>query len=271
MYHFIFDKNLLKDMFGFAGWNFIGASSSVLRDQGGNVVINLFCGPAVNAARGIAFQVNNAVNGFVVALNPQITKQYAAGNREYMMTLIFQGARLSFYMLLLLSLPILVNTHYVLGLWLKIVPEHAVSFVQLVLVFAMSESISQPLVTAMLATGKIRNYQLVVGGLQMMNLPVSYVLLRMGAVPETVLIVAIAISVRLYLKKVYTNVLMVSFISMAVPILFVSHMDETFLDFVVSCAVTVVCTGFTIYYVGCNRTERTFVVEKIHKIARKQR
>ena len=163
------------------------------------------------------------------------------------------------------------------------------SFVQLVLVFAMSESISQPLVTAMLATGKIRNYQLVVGGLQMMNLPVSYVLLRMGAVPETVLIVAIAISqcclaarllmlrgmiglsVRLYLKKVYTNVLMVSFISMAVPILFVSHMDETFLDFVVSCAVTVVCTGFTIYYVGCNRTERTFVVEKIHKIARKQR
>ena len=122
-------------------------------------------------------------------------------------------------MLLLLSLPILVNTHYVLGLWLKIVPEHAVSFVQLVLVFAMSESISQPLVTAMLATGKIRNYQLVVGGLQMMNLPVSYVLLRMGAVPETVLIVAIAISqcclaarllmlrgmiglsVRLYLKK----------------------------------------------------------------------
>lgn len=293
MYHFIFDKNLLKDMFGFAGWNFIGASSSVLRDQGGNVVINLFCGPAVNAARGIAFQVNNAVNGFVVnfmmALNPQITKQYAAGNREYMMTLILQGARLSFYMLLLLSLPILVNTHYVLGLWLNIVPEHAVSFVQLVLVFAMSESISQPLVTAMLATGKIRNYQLVVGGLQMMNLPVSYVLLRMGTVPETVLIVAIAISqcclaarllmlrgmiglsVRLYLKKVYTNVLMVSFISMAVPILFVSHMDETFLDFVVSCAVTVVCTGFTIYYVGCNRTERKFVVEKIHKIARKQR
>ena len=155
--------------------------------------------------------------------------------------------------------------------------------------FAMSESISQPLVTAMLATGKIRNYQLVVGGLQMMNLPVSYVLLRMGTVPETVLIVAIAISqcclaarllmlrgriglsVRLYLKKVYTNVLMVSFISMAVPILFVSHMDETFLDFVVSCAVTVVCTGFTIYYVGCNRTERKFVVEKSHKIARKQR
>lgn len=157
-YHFVWDKQLLKQMFGFAGWNFIGASSAVLRDQGGNVVINLFCGPAVNAARGIASQVNNAVNQFVVnfmtALNPQITKSYAAGNKEYMMTLIFQGARLSFYMLLLLSLPILVNTHYILVLWLKIVPEHAVFFVQLILIFALSESISQPLITAMLATGK---------------------------------------------------------------------------------------------------------------------
>lgn len=197
-YHFIFDKDLLKRMFGFAGWNFIGATSAVLRDQGGNVVINLFCGPAVNAARGIAFQVNNAVSGFVTnfmtALNPQITKSYAAGDRDYMMTLIYQGARLSFYMLLLLSLPVLINTHYILELWLKTVPEHAVLFVQLVLVFAMSESISHPLITAMLATGKIRNYQLVVGGLQMMNLPVSYILLRIGMFPEVVIVVAIVIS-----------------------------------------------------------------------------
>ena len=98
-YHFLWDKELLKRMFGFAGWNFIGASSAVLRDQGGNVVINLFCGPVVNAARGIASQVNTAVHGFVsnfmTALNPQITKSYASGNRDYMMTLIFQGAWLS--------------------------------------------------------------------------------------------------------------------------------------------------------------------------------
>ena len=164
-YHFLWNKNLLKRMFGFAGWNFIGASSAVLRDQGGNVVINLFCGPAVNAARGIAFQVNTAVHGFVTnfmtALNPQITKSYASGDREYMMTLIFQGARLSFYMLLVLSLPILVNTHYILALWLKIVPEHTVLFVQLILLFGLSESISNPLITAMLATGKIRNYQII--------------------------------------------------------------------------------------------------------------
>lgn len=87
-------------MFGFAGWNFIGASAGVLRDQGVNVVINLFCGPTVNAARGLAIQVNTAINSFVqnfmTALNPQITKSYAAGDKMYMFTLLFQGARLSF-------------------------------------------------------------------------------------------------------------------------------------------------------------------------------
>lgn len=100
IYHFHWDKGILKKMFGFAGWNFIGASAGVLRDQGVNVVINLFCGPTVNAARGLAIQVNTAINSFVqnfmTALNPQITKSYAAGDKMYMFTLLFQGARLSF-------------------------------------------------------------------------------------------------------------------------------------------------------------------------------
>ncbi|MBM6945131.1 MULTISPECIES: MATE family efflux transporter [Bacteroides] len=290
-YHFIFNKELLKRMFGFAGWNFIGATSAVLRDQGGNIVINLFCGPAVNAARGIAFQVNTAVYGFVsnfmTALNPQITKSYAAGDRDYMMTLIYQGARLSFYMLLLLSLPVLVNTHYILSLWLKIVPDHAVLFMQLVLVFAMSESISNPLITAMLATGKIRNYQLVVGGLQMMNLPVSYLLLRMGMFPEVVIVVAIAISqcclaarlvmlrgmiglsVRKYMKKVYINVFVVTVIAAILPFLLSMKLEESFLNFVLLCFVALICTGVTIYYVGCDKTERQFVLSKLHTIKNK--
>lgn len=287
-YSFNWDKELLKRMFGFAGWNFIGASSAVLRDQGGNIVINLFAGPSVNAARGIAFQVNNAITGFVqnfmTALNPQITKSYASGDREYMMTLIYQGARLSFYMLLLLSLPVLANTHYVLSLWLKTVPEHAVLFVQLTLLFAMSESISNPLVTAMLATGRIRNYQIVVGGLQMMNLPVSYVLLRCGCIPETVLIVAVCISqcclaarllmlrgmiglsVRKYLSKVYMNVLAVTFIASIFPFLLANKLEESFMNFIFLSLVALVCTGFSIYYIGCNKSERQFVWNKLHKV-----
>ena len=284
-YHFHWDKDILMKMFGFAGWNFIGATSGILRDQGGNIVINLFCGPSVNAARGIANQVNAAITGFVTnfmtALNPQITKSYAVGDKDYMMTLIFQGARLSFYMLLLLSLPIIINTHYILVMWLKLVPEHAVLFVQLILVFAMSESISNPLITAMLATGNIRNYQIIVGGLQLMNLPVSYILLRMGYIPETVLIVAIIISqcclaARLYmlkgmiglspvkyLRKVYLNVIGVAILSVIVPMFLSKEMDESFLSFFAITLISLLLTAMVIFFVGCNKKERALVKSKV--------
>lgn len=291
-YHFIYDHELLKQMFGFAGWNFIGASSALLRDQGGNIVINLFCGPAVNAARGIAFQVNTAVHSFVTnfmtALNPQITKSYASGDNQYMMTLIFQGARLSYYILLLLSLPVIVNTHYILHIWLGQVPEHTVLFVQLVLIFGMCESISSPLITAMLATGKIRNYQLVVGGFQMLNLPVSYILLRFGAIPETVLIVAIVISqlclvsrlymlrgliglkARDFIKKVYANVIEVTILSVIVPFLLAIVLNNDFLNFIVLSIITVVSTLLVVFYVGCTMEERQFVVSKVKMIILKK-
>lgn len=290
-YHFIWDKQLLKSMFSFAGWNFIGASSAVLRDQGGNVVINLFCGPTVNTARGIAFQVNNAVNQFVVnfmtALNPQITKSYAAGDKGYMMTLIFQGARLSFYILLLLSLPILVNTHYILALWLKIVPEHAVLFVQLIFIFALSESISQPLITAMLATGKIRNYHIIVGGLQMMNLPISYILLRLGYFPEIVIVIAICISqcclaarlillrgmiglsITKYLKNVYLNIIVVSIIAVILPLISAYYIKESFISFILISLIAVICTLSSIYFLGCNNQEREFIHQKLGTIKSK--
>lgn len=291
-YHFIYDHDLLKQMFGFAGWNFIGASSALLRDQGGNIVINLFCGPAVNAARGIAFQVNAAIHSFVTnfmtALNPQITKSYASGDWKYMMTLLFQGARLSYYILLMLSLPIIINTHYILKLWLGQVPEHTVLFVQLVLIFGMCESISSPLITAMLAAGKIRNYQLVVGGFQMMNLPASYIFLRLGAIPETVLIVAIAISqlclaARLYMlrgiiglkagdfiKKVYLNVITVTALSSILPFVLSNLIDENFISFVLLCIVTLVSTLLIAFYVGCTLKERQFVISKVKTIIKKK-
>lgn len=292
-YHFVLDKNLLKRMFGFAGWNFIGATAGILRDQGGNVVINLFCGPTVNAARGIAFQVNNAVNGFIsnfmIALNPQITKSYASGNRDYMMSLIYQGARLSFYMLLFLALPILINTHYILELWLKIVPDYTVHFVQLVLLFSMCEAISNPLITAMLATGNIRNYQIIVGGMNMLNLPVSYIFLHVGLFPEVVFVVAIALSLlclaaRLvmlrnmiglsavkFFTKVCVNVFTVTIISSIFPIWLAYTMKETFTSFIFLTIISIISTALTIYFIGCNKAERQFVLNKIHSISYKIR
>lgn len=287
-YSFVFDRQCTKEMFGFAGWNFIGAASAVCRDQGGNIIINLFCGPTVNAARGVSMSINHAVSGFVknfmVALNPQITKNYASGDFDYMSKLIFQGARLSYYILLVWALPILMTTPYLLDLWLEVVPEHSTNFVRLVLLFALSESISGPLVAAALATGEIRNYQIVVGGFQLLNLPIDYVLLKMGCPPETVFIVAIGLSIicglaRLlmlgrqinlsvteFIRAVYMNVAIVSVTAALIPVLLIHYIDcNSFISFASIVAATVASTALSVYLVGCSSSDR----QLIHKAASK--
>lgn len=290
-YHFICDFQLLKQMFGFAGWNFIGVSSFVLRDQGGNIIINLFFGPSVNAARAIAVKVNAVITGFVqnfmTALNPQITKSYANGEHDYMFKLIFQGARLSYYILLLLCLPLILNTHFILVIWLKLVPEHTDLFVQLTLIFTMCESISNPLITAMLATGRIRNYQIAVGGIQMMNLPLAYLCLKLGAAPESVLYVAIllslcclatrlwmlrgmiALKVGSYVREVFLNVIIVTILSAIVPSLICHYLEESIFKFVSVSVVAVLCTIIVVLFVGCAKNERQFVVRQVRKIPQK--
>lgn len=283
-YHFIVDHDLLKRMFGFAGWNFIGSSAGILRDQGGNIVINLFCGPAVNAARGIATKVNSVITGFVqnfmMAMNPQIIKSYAEGDRRYMMSLIHNGARFSFYLLLLLSLPVLLNTHFLLELWLGIVPEHTVNFVRLILVFALHESLANPLITAMLATGNIKKYQICAGGLNLMNLPVSYIALRLGYAPESVLIVAIFfsvavqavrlwllrnmiyISVREYLNRVYLNIIATSVMSSCLPVSLNLWLSESLFRFLSVSVISIVCTTMAVLFCGLSKRERALLYKK---------
>lgn len=290
-FRWVFDKALLREMLSFSGWNFVGTSSMVLRDQGVNILLNLFGGPAVNAARGISMQVNAAVTqfstNFMTALNPQITKSYANNDREYLMTLIFQGARLSFYMLLILSLPIILNANYVLSLWLKEVPEHTAVFVQLSLVFGMMQALQQPLITAILATGNLRNVQLLVGFIQVVNVPISYVMLRQGMTPETVMIVAIALSIccllaraymlrtmiglsiRQFLNKVFCNVMLVAAVSAIVPYLFAQKLNINLLSLVVVSILALISTALTIYFMGCNTTERKFVRGKIASFVNK--
>lgn len=290
-YTFSFDWLLLKQMFGFAGWNFIGASSAILRDQGGNIILNMFCGPAVNAARGIALQVSNAVQSFVsnfmTALNPQITKSYASGEHDYMMSLIFKGARFSYYILLVLSLPVIINARYILTIWLGIVPEHTVSFVQLVLIFAMSESLASPLITAMLATGNIRNYQIVVGGLQLLNLPLTYLFLRLEYPPESVFVIAIIISIcceiaRLYMlsgmiglsvssfvRNVFFNVIIVTIMASIVPIILSQFLSDDIVGFLISIVCCAFCTIISILYIGLTHNERRTIISKSLVFARK--
>lgn len=287
-YQFTLNKQLLKEMFSFAGWNFIGQSSAILREQGGNLIINLFCGPTVNAARGIASQVNSAVSrfysNFMMAVGPQITKSYAAKDYEYMTKLAHQSARLSFFLLFFLSLPIIVNVHYILRLWLQIVPEHTPNFVILVMIFTMCESLSNPLITIMLATGKIRNYQIIVGGLQMLNLPISYILLRLGCIPETVLIVAIFLSLiclmaRLtmlkrmiklspsaYCIKVLLPVFKVFIFASIIPILISQNLDDNFRNFLINCIIACTCSIIAIYFIGCNINERKILKSKFQSL-----
>ena len=291
-YHFpqcrfrlIFEKGLVKEMFSFAGWNFIGVTSGVLRDQGGNILVNIFFTTAINAARGVAVQLNGAVQGFVsnfmTAVNPQITKSYASGDRDYMLSLVKKSSRMAFFLLFILALPMLFNTEFLLEIWLKDVPEHSVAFVRLFLIFALSESLSSPLITAQLATGNIRNYQIIVGGLQLLNLPVSYVFLKYGAPAQSTVAVSIVISqiclvARLMLLRkmvglspkeffvqVYIKVCAVSVVSLVLPLFASSLMPEGFAGFCASALLCVICAGISILYIGCTRSERKEMLSMI--------
>lgn len=281
----VFEKGLVKEMFSFAGWNFIGVTSGVLRDQGGNILVNIFFTTAMNAARGVAVQLNGAVQGFVTnfmtAVNPQITKSYASGERAYMLSLVKKSSKMAFFLLFIIALPMLFNTEYLLGIWLKEVPEHSASFVQLFLVFALSESLSSPLITAQLATGNIRNYQMIVGGLQLLNLPVAYVLLKYGAPAQSTVAVSIVISqiclvarlillrkmiglsMREFFAQVYLRVSVVALAALALPLMLMRVMPGGFAGFCLSVGICVLCAGMSILYVGCTKVERREMVSMI--------
>lgn len=280
-------RGVMKQMFSFAGWNFIGASSAVLRDQGGSVLLNLFGGPAVNAARGVALQLSGAVQGFVTnfmtAMNPQITKSYAAEDREYTTRLVFKGARLSFMLLLVLSMPLMLNMDFILDIWLKEVPGHAAAFACLAMIFALSESLSNPLVTLQLATGKIRNYQILVGGIQLLNLPVAWICLKTGSAPECVPLVAIVLSqvaliarlemlqgmtglnMRMYLRKVYLRAAAAALMAGLVPLLWRGAVPSGWGGFLANLALTLLWTLIVVAMVGVEKDELKFLVSKIKR------
>lgn len=290
-FQFNLDKDLFNNMMGFSGWNLLGAGSFVAKEQGVNIVLNIFCGAAVNASRGIAYQVKSAIQGFVsnfqMAINPQITKSYALGNFQYMRMLIIQGARLSFYMLIFLSLPVLIETETILRIWLKVVPDYAIIFVRLVIISALVESLCGTFITAMLATGRIRNYEIVLGGLQLMNLPISYIFLYLGYPPQSTMVIAILISifsiyfylwflrrriqfsVGKYLKEVLFNVFIVSTCGIILPLVIYQLLDAGVLRLLTICIVSVLSMGMSIYYIGFSSNERFLVKEKLLMVLKK--
>ena len=287
-WHIYIDKSLMKEMFTFSGWTFIGSSSAILRDQGSNILLNLYVGPVINAARGIAEQVNGAINSFasnfMTAVNPQITKSYAANDKAYMLELIYKSAKFSLYLLLFLSLPIIVETPYILKIWLKVVPEHTVWFVRLSLLYALCDSASRPLITAILATGNIKNYQLIIGAFQFLCLPISYFFLERGFYPEITLIVSlilnlcclvvrlillrsmIGLRVRIYIKEVVIKVVLIGIVSSALPIYLSFRLPNSFSSFIVVIVLTLVITLLSIYCIGCSSSERYTLKKALFKL-----
>ena len=290
-YILVKDKTKYKEIFGYAGWNLLGSMTNTLLDQGVNIIVNLFTGPVVNAARGIAVQINTVVKSFIrnftVSLNPQIIKDYASGNRERMINLIFYGTRLSFYLFMLLSIPVFYETKFLLNLWLGQVPDHTVLFVRLILILSLTDILSSSLCTGQLATGKIRNFEIAINSVYILNIPISYICLKSGMPPELTVLISILLafivvffhlyflkhsvnlSPRLFLKKVVLNVMSVSLISFSIPLIIYIIMDETFYRFIVLCSISCICSLTTIFYLGCNKYERSILINNFKKAINK--
>lgn len=289
-----YDKEKVSQMLSFFGWNTIGALSYVSKEQGVNILINIFFGTVVNAARGVTSQVTGAVQGFItnfqIAMNPQITKYYAQRDFENLFKLVQRGSKFSLFLYFFLALPLYIDTDYILRLWLVDVPSHTVSFIRLTFVLMMVESLSSPVITCLLAVGKVKWYQIIVGGLLIMNLPVSYVALRLGAVPEITIEIAIVISivsllVRLYLLHCYISFPLKYFLikvlgTTTVVVLLAYFLSNAvyklisltgFMQLVFTIIESWTISGVTILFVGMNQSERSIVGHAVIKGLKKIR
>jgi O-antigen/teichoic acid export membrane protein len=290
-FRYFWDKSLFKTLASYAGWNLWGNLAAVLKGQGVNVLLNIFFGPIVNAARGIAYQVSGAINQFVanfqMAMNPQIIKSYAVNDLKYMHQLIFRGAKYSFFLLFTLSLPLLLETEQILRVWLKIVPDYTVIFTRLVIINVLIDCISGPLMTAAQASGKIKLYQSVVGGLLILNLPISYLFLKFGFQPQVTIFVSIGISVlalilRLlilrnlvklkienFFYQVILKITIVGIFATIIPLLFSIFMDISIHRFVIVTLTSIVSSLSVIFFLGLSNDERIYFINGLKKLKTK--
>ena len=292
-FQFRFNKTLFKEMFGFAGWSFWGNLAAILYTQGLNMMLNIFFGPIVNAARGIAVQVQSAVQqfvgGFQTALNPQITKNYASNNLPQMHSLMFRSARFSFLLLFFLSLPVLMETNFILTLWLKTVPDDAVIFTQIMICISLIYTTANPCVIANQATGKVKIYQMVVGGILLLILPISYVVLKLGAPAYSVFIVHFCIEsvaqfsrmymlrnlIHLplwqYMKNIYIPIVSTVAIAIILPLVVRMQVAEGWLRFLAVGFTCVLSVGASSYFIGFTKQERVFFLDKSLRLLRIKR
>ena len=291
-FKFVWDADLIKEMFGFAGWNIVGNMASIGCTPMINILLNMFFGPAVNAARGVAVQVQSAVKGFIsnfrLAFTPQITKTYAAGDLNRMHRLIISGSKLSYFLFFCLALPIILKADAILSIWLVEVPEHASSFLRLVLFVMMLEAWEQSLHTANLATGKIKVFQTAKGLTLLMMIPISYVALRLGAPSESVFVIQfivtfisliiqliiirplIRLPLRVYFKEVFIRPLIVTIVAFPIPLLIHHYLGyHNFILLLLECTFDALMVLLASYLLGLDKAEKVIVDGKMSEIVQK--
>lgn len=281
-YHYIKDKVYFKELLGYTGWNFVGTIATAGSTQVGNMMVNFFCGPAVNAAYGIANRVNGAIAGFAnnfqVAYTPQITKLYAQQEMDSLFLLMNRSARLSYYLFFLLAIPLCFQIDLVLGIWLVEVPKYSGVFVILLIVYNMVDSLQAPLWKAICATGKIKVYEIWLNIILILNIPITYFFLRNGYPPYTVVITSVSLNVVTavirtihvklqigfpilrYIKEVLCQTFYISAMYI-LPLLYLQDMIDiqTFFSFIVFYTISLLYIAVSIYLFGINKVERNFI------------
>ena len=287
-YHYSFNRMLIREMAGFSGWQFLTNTCWIFNTQGINILSNIYFGVAVNAARGIASHVEGAVmqfvNNFTMALNPQLVKSYAQGEKTRFFSLICQGAKFSYYLFLLLALPIIIETEFILGIWLKEIPDQAVMFVRLSIIAAMANMLGNTGVASCMATGNIKHYTLVISSFGVMVLPLTWVAF-IGGFPASaayivfIVIYIVIVFVRLHIMKGLINFPPILFIkTVIIPIFFVTlftivfpiyvhkNIEEGFLRFFFVTLVAISSALSFIYMFGLTASERSMLTKTLVNI-----
>lgn len=277
-YHLFMKNNIFKEMGYFAGWNFIGEAAGILRNQGVNVLLNLYFGPVINAANGIAMQVNGMISqfsgNFLTAVNPQIIKLYAEGNLDSSYSLVNRSAKFSFFLMLIVTSPLLCETNFFLTLWLGKFPPEAVLFAQLFLILSLIEILSYPIITLQRATGIMRDYQIVSGTIHLLNFPIAWLFLIKGSPAYCVYCVAIFLAIintfaRLYMLQRIVPISMTTFylkvLSRVIIVSLISYLLIRFLEFshIINILLSVILCGCICGVVGLDQIERNMLVEFI--------
>lgn len=289
-YTFFWEQGIYKRLMGFSGWSLFGGVANMGASQGLNILLNLFYGVTVNAAMSIANQVQAAVYSFVgnfqTAFNPQIVKSYASGNRAYFIDLIIRTSKYSYFLLYVISLPIYLCCEDILTLWLGEVPDHTVSFCRWMIVFSLLDSIQGPLWVSVQATGKIRDYQILMSVMILANLPLSYWFLSLGYVPEVVLGIKVLMNIliyivrmlylkllfhfpaKTYLKEVICRCIVVTFFAYVI-VSHIPYISLPLIKIISSFASSFLCVGILFFIIGLDANEQRMVMRFIKKIKAK--